>query len=169
MIALQMVEKVNSALKEARQIAKQELPKVEVVIDGKVVGLASENLARSVAMAIKFKKLQDEVENQLSRCKNEIKLLLKDENLTQRPIRLRIQKVGEVTVSKKEPTVSILDPRGVYKILKDKFFEVVSFKAKKDLVKIACDADSKKGEKLREYLAVKIEDDDTVKVTAKKQ
>jgi|GEM_PF-5580961 len=168
MIAAQRVEKVNAALKEAKRMA-EELPRVEVVIDGQVVGLADREIARAVAMAIKFKKLMDEVEEQLSRYKEEIKLLAREEGIVVRPVRFRIKGVGEVVLSAKDPSVKILNAKGLYEVLKEKFFEVVSFKAKKGLIQIACDADSKEGKEIREFLLVKAEEDDTVRVTAKKQ
>ena len=54
-------------------------------------------------------------------------------------------------------------------MLKDRFFEMVSFKAKKELVALACDADSEEGKELRKYLEVNTEGGDVVRVTAKKQ
>ena len=168
MIAVQRVKKIHSTVEEAKKMA-EEMPKVEVVINGKVVGLADEVLARAVVMAIKFKKIMDEVEGQLNRYKEEIKMLVKEEGIAVRPVRFRIRGVGEVVVSEKGASVSIADAKGVYEVLKDRFFEMVSFKAKKELVALACDADSEEGKELRKYLEVNTEGGDVVRVTAKKQ
>jgi len=168
MIAAQRVEKVNTAVKEAKKLA-EEVPRVEVVINGKVVGLADEVLARAVAMAIKFKKIMDEVEGQLNRYKDEIKLLVREEGIKTRPVKFRVRGAGEVVVSEKGASVSIADAKGVYEVLKDRFFKMVSFKAKKELIALACDADSEEGKELRKYLEVNTEGGDVVKVTAKKQ
>ena len=169
MIAVQRVKKIHSTVKEAKEMAGKEMPKVEVVVEGKVVGLAEEVLARAVVMAIKFKKIMDEVEGQLNHYKDEIKILVREEGITVRPVKFRIRGVGEVVVSEKGASVSIADAKGVYEVLKDRFFEMVSFKAKKELIALACDADSEEGKELRKYLEVNTEGGDVVRVTAKKQ
>ena len=114
MIAVQRVKKIHSTVKEAKEMAGKEIPKVEVVINGKVVGLADEMLARAVAMAIKFKKIMNEVEEQLDRYKEEIKLLVREEGIKTRPVKFRVRGAGEVVVSEKGASVSIADAKGVY-------------------------------------------------------
>ena len=168
MIAAQRVEKLNESLKEAREAAGKMI-RVEIFVEGKSVGLAEPHLAKAAFMAIKLQNLKNQVEEEIANYKEEIKVLLKEAGIKQRPVKLYIKGEGDVVVSKASPTVSISDAKGLYGVLKKKFFELVSFKAKKGLIKLACDADSEEGKKIREFLEVTINDDDTVKVTAKRK
>jgi len=170
MFATQRVDEVKATLEEVKKITEEDkMYRVEIVVNGQVVGLADRNMARAVAMAIKLKKIVDQVEEQLSRYKEEIKMLVKEEGVMARPVRLRIKGVGEVVVSAKEPSVKILDAKGLYEVLKEKFFETIAFRPKKVLLSMACDADSEEGKEVRKFLAVETKEDDIVRVTAKKQ
>jgi len=168
MIAAQRVEKINESLKEAREAAGK-MVRVEVFVEGKSVGLAEPHLARAAFMAIKLQKLKNQVEEEIANYKEEIKVLLKETGIKKRPVKLYIKGEGDVVVSKASPTVSISDAKGLYGVLKKKFFELVSFKAKKKLIELACDGDYPKRDELRKCLEITISDDDTVKVTAKRK
>jgi len=169
MIAAQRVEKVYKNIEEAKKIAGEKVPRVEMIIDGKSVGLAEPHLARAVAMVLKFKKIENEVKEQIESYKEEIKTLLRDAGIEKRPVKLYLKGEGDVIVSKKDATVSIIDAQGLYGVLKKKFFELVSFKAKKGLIELACDGDYPKRDELRKCLEVIVSDEDTVKVTAKRK
>ena len=163
----QGINTVGRLLEGARQVEEAAVgptPLVEIYHEGKHLRAADPKLALAVVMAIRIKRTISQAQEVLDNYLEEIKARVREAGLAPRPLTLKASGEGQVTVSRKEPGVKVVDARGLYDIFGDVMFELLSLKVKKELRGIALSGDHPKAEEVRKCLAVEVYDEDTVRV-----
>jgi len=163
----QGINTVDRLLEGARQVEEAAVgatPLVEIYHEGEHLGTADPKLARAVVMAIRLKRTINQAQEVLDNYLEEIKARVREAGLAPRPLTLKASGEGQVTVSRKEPSVKVADARGLYAIFGEAVFDLLSLKVKKELKAIALSGDHPKAEEVRKCLTVEVYDEDTVRV-----